>query len=80
MVLELAHERVGKIRGEGNVHRCGECGWAGVLSKRRGTVVMQCPSCEIAPETDGLPPMPAKQSRNSPCACGSGLKAKKCCL
>lgn len=61
---------------------CVRCGWRGVASKADP----RCPNCQAAPETDkawrelervraGAP----RVSRNAPCPCGSGKKAKKCC-
>lgn len=55
------------------VHRCTECGWAGVLTSINGRRIAQCPVCN--PEYE----VPRRIPRNAPCCCGSGKKFKKCC-
>lgn len=75
--------------------RCtaGGCGWEGVPTFWDGLPLTECPRCEGARERYPDPgrgftwklrrrrrPAPEPpQSRNSPCACGSGKKFKKCC-
>ncbi len=74
--------------------RCYGCGWSGVPIYRRGKPKSECPKCEgFGDEFDlcerplahdvylgrRAPQRVAKQGRNEPCNCGSGLKAKRCC-
>lgn len=50
-------------------HRCTNCGWHGIPTYIGGEPQTRCPVC----------PLPKGAGRNRPCACGSGVKAKKCC-
>jgi hypothetical protein len=69
------------------------CGWQGVPALG-GDAALVCPVCVLAPRTDAMwESMPRLErvapqvlrraasgvSRNAPCPCGSGRKAKKCC-
>lgn len=71
---------------EGSAARCArfDCGWEGMPTFRRGVVSTHCPKCERESDEDmlalGEPPAPkvSKQGRNELCACGSGLKWKRC--
>jgi SEC-C motif len=74
-------------RHNGGIARCcaADCDWEGIPIRYRGNALTACPSCEketveamialgAAPK-----PRPPKQGRNELCACGSGLKHKRCC-
>lgn len=56
---------------------CVVCGWRGVPTCDDGARSVRCPCC-YAPQVDAGEPEPVKISRNAPCPCGSGVKAKKC--
>jgi hypothetical protein len=65
--------------------RCYGCGWIGVPTSIRGVPSTHCPACEKEPDEEmlalGIPVVRApKQGRNELCNCGSGKKAKRCCL
>lgn len=66
--------------------QCVSCGYRGAPTYLGGKASTHCPQCERESEEDmwalGDPPKlrVPKQGRNEPCLCGSGLKAKKCCL
>ena len=72
-----------------------DCGWEGFPVYVGGEAQTWCPRCEGFGDEPDLREHPlrydihlrqrpqhqhvAKQGRNDPCRCGSGLKAKRCC-
>jgi hypothetical protein len=85
------HQLAPEDEAQGSVRDC-SCGWRGVPAVPRSTKYgpddgrVQCPR-EVAERTDAKfaetlealrRTLAARVSRNDPCPCGSGRKAKKC--